>query len=236
MSEKVLILVPTFNESENIAELVRQLFVLGIAKLEVLVIDDQSPDGTADLVQSLIQQYPALMLIRRRGVPGRGFAGRDGFLFALQSGAGFVIEMDADLSHQPRHIPDLLAAMADCDIAVGSRMIERGRDDDRPAWRRWLTLAANRYARGLLGLSIGDTNSGFRCFSRKAIKAIDPASLRSRGPSILHETLFRAVRAGLRVKEVPIEFIDRKKGSSKLNFGRLLTGYFWILRLRFGGK
>jgi dolichol-phosphate mannosyltransferase len=126
--------------------------------------------------------------------------------------------------------------MADCDLAIGSRMAPGGSDFDRPGWRRWITRAANFYARTLLRLPVGDTNSGFRCFRREALAAIDPASLRSRGPSILHETLFRALRAGLRVKEVPIEFVDRKRGSSKLDLGRLLAGYFWILRLAFAKK
>src|SRR6185295_16463020 len=132
-------------------------------------------------------------------------AGRDGYLFALQSGAEFTIEMDADFSHQPKYIPYLLEAMKDCDVAIGSRMVSDGKDLDRPAWRRWITRIANRYARGLLALPVGDTNSGFRCFNRKALKAVDPASLSSAGPSVLHETLFRAVRAGLRIREVPIE-------------------------------
>lgn len=236
MNERVLVLVPTFNERENIEALVTELFRLPLPKLEVLVIDDNSPDKTADLAQELISKFPGLMLIRRKGPAGRGFAGRDGFLFALQSGADFTIEMDADFSHQPKHIPDLLRVMQDCDIAIGSRLVSDGRDRDRPIWRRWITRIANLYARGLLGLPVADTNSGFRCFNRKALKAIEPATLQSRGPSVLHETLFRAVGAGLRIREVPIEFLDRKKGASKLSLARLLVGYFWILRLRFDRK
>jgi dolichol-phosphate mannosyltransferase len=114
-------------------------------------------------------------------------------------------------------------------------MVPRGTDLDRPAWRRWLTRAANVYARLLLGLPVADANSGFRCYRRSALIAVCPESLRSRGPSIVHEVLFRAARAGLRLREVPIEFVDRKQGASKLSFARLLTGYVWILRLRLLG-
>src|SRR5262249_32018503 len=155
-----------------------------------------SPDGTAAAVDRLRFRYPKLSLLRRQGPAGRGLAGRDGFIRALESQANFIVEMDGDLSHQPKHIPALLAAMKDCDMALGSRLAAGGSDSDRPFWRRWLTGAANFYSRSLLGLPVADTNSGFRCFSRAALEKIDPPSLKSKGPSIVHETLFRAISAG----------------------------------------
>lgn len=232
---RIAVVVPTFNERENVAALVEELFGPGLPRLDVIVVDDRSPDGTADVVDALRARHPRLFLLRREGVPGRGLAGRDGFLFALESGADVVVEMDGDFSHQPRHVPELLRALEDADVAVGSRFVSGGSDRDRPLWRRGLTGAANLYARTLLGLPIVDVNSGFRAYRREALTRIDPRTLRSVGPSIVHETLFRAARRGLRVKEVPIEFVDRRRGESKLTLLRLAAGYFWILRLALRG-
>lgn len=235
-SPKVLVVIATYNERENIGALLEEIFRLPIPLIGAVVVDDKSPDGTGEIVRGLIPRHPWLFMIERRRPAGRGLAGRDGFLYALQSGADFVVEMDGDLSHQPKYIPELLKAMEGCDMAVGSRLISGGSDLDRPGWRRWLTYAANFYARTLLGLPVADANSGFRCFSRRALEKIDPATLKSAGPSIVHEVLFRAVRAGLKIREVPVEFVDRKKGQSKLNLSRLAAGYFWILRLKFARK
>jgi dolichol-phosphate mannosyltransferase len=229
-------MIPTYNEADNIAALLRELFALGLPGFEAVVVDDQSPDGTAEIVRGLQASRPGLHLLVRRGARGRGLAGRDGFLFALERGFDSVIEMDGDFSHQPRFVPALVAALADCDLVIGSRMIAGGTDDDRPLARRVLTVLANLYARLLLGLPVSDTNSGFRCFSRRALEAVDPASLSSRGPSIVHEALYRVARARLRVREVPIEFIDRKRGVSKLTLARLAVGYLWIARLRLFGR
>lgn len=233
---RVLAMIPTYNEADNIAALLRELFALGLPGFEAVVVDDHSPDGTADIVRGLQAGRPGLHLIERRGPRGRGLAGRDGFLFGLERGFDAVVEMDGDWSHQPRFVPALVGALADADLVIGSRLVAGGSDDDRPLARRVLTLLANLYARLLLGLPVADTNSGFRCFSRKALGAIDPATLSSTGPSIVHEALYRAARAGLRVREVPIEFVDRKRGVSKLTLARLAVGYLWIARLRLFGR
>ncbi len=232
----VLVMIPTFNERGNIAPLIDAILALGIPGLGVVVVDDESPDGTGELVAELARTRPGLSLLRRPPPAGRGLAGRDGFLYALEHGASFLIEMDGDFSHQPRDIPKLLEAMNACDLAIGSRLAPGGSDRDRPAVRRCLTLLANAYARGLLGLPVSDANSGFRCFSRKALAAVEPATLRSKGPAIIHESLFRAARAGLRLREVPIDFTDRRSGSSKLGLRRLAAGWLTILRLRLTGR
>ncbi|OGS39933.1 MAG: hypothetical protein A2506_11065 [Elusimicrobia bacterium RIFOXYD12_FULL_66_9] len=228
-------MIPTLNERGNIAALVDAVFALEVPGLEILIVDDESPDGTADLVLELARTRPGLNLLRRASPAGRGYAGQDGFLYALEHGASCLIEMDADFSHQPRHIPALLAALDSCDVAIGSRRAPGGSDRERSTLRRWLTLAANTYARVLLGLPASDANSGFRCFSRKALETIEPATLESTGPAIIHETLYRAARAGLRVREVPIDFVDRAKGSSKLGLGQLAAGWLAILKLRLTG-
>jgi dolichol-phosphate mannosyltransferase len=232
---RIAAVVPTYDERENVAALVDELLALPFPRLDVIVVDDRSPDGTADLVAELQASRPRLILLRREGPAGRGLAGRDGFLLALERGAEFVVEMDGDFSHRPQHVPELLRALDGADMAVGSRFVSGGSDWDRPLWRRGLTAAANLYARALLGLPIVDVNSGFRAYRREALERIDPRTLRSAGPSIVHEVLFRAARRGLRVEEVPIEFIDRRRGESKLTFLRLAAGYFWILRLALGG-
>ena len=232
----VLVMIPTLNERGNIAPLIDTILALGTPGLEIIIVDDDSPDGTGELVEELARTRPALSLLRRPPPAGRGLAGRAGFLYALERGASFLIEMDGDFSHHPRDIPKLLEAMNACDLAIGSRLAPGGSDRDRPAFRRCLTLFANAYARCLLGLPVSDANSGFRCFSRKALEAVEPATLKSLGPTIIHETLYRAVRAGLRLREVPIYFTDRKSGGSKLELRGLAAGWLAILRLRLTGR
>ncbi|HAH06063.1 MAG TPA: dolichyl-phosphate beta-D-mannosyltransferase [Elusimicrobia bacterium] len=225
---KALAMLPTFNERGSAAELARRLRALG---LDVVVLDDASPDGTAQEAEGV----EGVKVIRRRGPRGRGLAGREGYLYALEGGADFLVEMDADLSHRAEDVPKLLAAMDRCDVAVGSRRVPGGKDEERGTLRRRLTALSAAYARSVLGLPLEDPNSGFRCFSRRALEAVEPATLRSSGPSIVHEVYWRAARAGLRMKEVPIEFLERKAGRSKLSLGRLAAGWLWVLRLRLDG-
>jgi len=233
MNPRVIVMIPTLNERGNIAALIDEILALETPGLEILIVDDESPDGTAELVAELARTRPGVKLLRRRPPAGRGLAGRDGFLHALERGASFLIEMDGDLSHPPRYIPVLLAAMPECDVAVGSRLIPGGSDLDRPVYRRALTVFGSAYARLFLGLPVVDSNSGYRCYSREALEAISPATLKSRGPAIVHETLYRAARAGLRLREIPIDFVDRRKGRSKLGPLGVLSGWLAILKLRF---
>jgi dolichol-phosphate mannosyltransferase len=227
---KALVMVPTFNERAVIGAMLDALLALPVPGLEVLVVDDESTDGTQDIVRA--KKSERVHLLSRPGPRGRGLAGRAGYQWALDHGFDCLLEMDADFSHQPRYVPALVDAMGRCDFAIGSRFVPGGTDDDRVLARRLLTKVANFYARTLLSLPVMDTNSGFRCLSRKALLAVDPATLKSSGPSILHETLWRAARAGLEISELPIEFVDRKQGRSKLSLLKLVDGYLWILRLR----
>ncbi|MGH0036843.1 MAG: polyprenol monophosphomannose synthase [Myxococcota bacterium] len=229
---KTVVLVPTWNESENVVSLLDAIGELAVPGLEVLVVDDASPDGTADQVRAYAETHPFASVIERRGERGRGHAGREGYLEALARGADRILEMDADLSHDPGSIPALLAACESRDVVLGSRFVSGGLDKDRALWRRALTRAANLYIRVLFGVEVRDANSGFRCFRREALLAIEPEKLASPGPAIVQEVLFRASRAGLRIGEIPVVFTDRVRGSSKLGWPQLWDGYWTALRLR----
>jgi dolichol-phosphate mannosyltransferase len=233
---RIVATLPTFNEAENIEPLTREIRALG---LEVLVADDNSPDGTWKLVEKMAADDPGVHLLLRREKKGRGYAGAEAFVKALELGAARIVEMDADFSHQPRFVPDLLRALdAGADVAVGSRFAPGGKDVDRPWHRQWLTRFSAWYARRVLGLTIRDANSGFRAFTREAMTRIDPATLISAGPSIVHEVFARATARGLRIAECPIEFVERQRGTSELTVGRLLDGFLkvWRVRKREKGK
>ncbi len=229
---KVVVIVPTYDESENVVPLLEAIGSLAIPGLEVLVVDDASPDGTAALVRAFARQHSFADVLERTGPRGRGHAGRDGYLAALDRGADLVIEMDGDLSHDPRYLPQLVAAAESYDVVLGSRFVAGGSDTDRALWRRVLTIAANFYIRVLFGVTVRDANSGYRCFRRAALEAIDPKRLRSPGPAIVQEVLFRAQRCGLRIGEIPVVFADRARGDSKLGWPELWQGYVAVLRLR----
>jgi dolichol-phosphate mannosyltransferase len=164
---------------------------------------------------------------------GRGLAGRDGYLEALRLGADVVLEMDADFSHDPRLLPRFWEEIdRGADVVLGSRFVPGGSDADRGVVRRVITVLANAYIRIVLGMPVGDCNSGFRCFRRATLEAIEPATLTSVGPSIVQEVLFRVHRAGARIVEIPLTFVDRREGDSKLGLGLLFDGYLMILRLK----
>jgi len=227
---KIIATIPTFNEADNIAKLVRGLRELGV---DVLVADDDSPDGTAKIVGEMSRDDPGINLLLRKEKKGRGLAGAEAFSKALEMKAERIVEMDADMSHRPEDLPGLLAALDDgADVAVGSRFVGRGRDDRPSAIRRFLTRFSTAYARRVLGVRVRDCNSGFRAFTRDAMTIIEPGTLVSVGPSIVHEVLMRASRRGLRIVEVPIVFPDRTRGKSELSLGRLLGGFIQVFKIR----
>lgn len=229
-------MVPTYNERANIGELVGLLHQ-NVPEAEILVVDDTSPDGTSEEVRRLCGGDPRLHLLQRdRSVKGRGWAGRDGFVKALEMGADAVVEMDADLSHQPKYIPSLLKPLAagEADVALGSRYIPGGKDMNRPFHRQWTSNFARYYLKFVLGLKAKDPTSGFRAFSREALEKIKVGTLAARDPFTVSEILYRCYRAGLKVREVPIEFIDRTRGQSKLELTTLLKYLGRALLLRLG--
>ena len=228
-----MVTISTYNERENIRELVERILALG-QNIEVVVADDDSPDGTWQLVEEMARSKSSVHLLHRKKNKGRGSAGKDAFHFAFTSGADLIIEMDGDLSHDPRFIPSLIEHSKTFDVVIGSRYIAGGKDRRDSFGRQLVSRVSNWYSRKLLGLAVLDCNSGFRCFRRKVFESIDPLSLKSTGPSIVHELLYKSFKNGYSIGEAPIEFIDRKHDQSKLTFKRLLNGLLMVYKIRRG--
>lgn len=228
-------MVPTYNECDNIGGLINEIMALRVSKHEihVLVVDDNSPDGTGQIVSEIAQREPRVRLLSRKTNRGRGAAGIDGFREALRSGADYVIEMDADFSHHPRYLPDLIAA-ADrgADVVLGSRFVEGGADQDRGLHRQVVTKFAGVYVRTILNLGVHDVSSGYRCFKRHVLEEIGLDSMISTGPSIVLEILFKCALKKVKIVEVPIVFIDRREGMTKLNTKTLVKTMLMVLRFR----
>jgi len=227
-----VIFIPTYNESENLERLIGRIREVA-PEAVVLVVDDRSPDGTGEIADRLAAADPRVRVLHREAPKGRGLAGRDGYLEALRLGAEVVLEMDADFSHDPSLIPRFFREIeGGADMVLGSRFVAGGTDHDRSLVRRVITVLANTYIRIVLGVPVGDCNSGYRAFRRSTLEAIRPATITSVGPSIVQEVLFRVHRTGGKIVEIPLEFVDRKAGDSKLGWRLLLDGYFMILRLK----
>lgn len=230
---KTFVMIPTFNEKENIEKLIEEILNLKIKDLYVVVVDDNSPDGTSEIVEKIVKENRNIGLLLRRRKKGRGYAGKDGFKYCLRRGADYVIEMDADFSHNPKYIPDMLEKIKKADVVIGSRLVEGGKDIGRGVIREIITKLANAYVRIMLNINVKDCNSGFRCFRRKVLEEIDLTKLRAKGPEIVQEILFKVHKKGFKIKEIPIIFRNRTRGKSKLSLLDLAKGYFMILRLRF---
>ncbi|MDQ3856313.1 MAG: polyprenol monophosphomannose synthase [Chloroflexota bacterium] len=213
---RVLVILPCYNERDNIARLVRSIFDLRTG-LDILVIDDNSPDGTGQLAEGLRSTYSELAVIHRPGKLGLGSAYRLGFRYALNDGYGYVITMDADFSHQPKYLPRLRGLADHADLVIGSRYVPQGGATGWPLQRRIVSGFANWLARTVLGLSTHDCTSGFRCYRRSTLELIEPESIVSDGYSFLVEMLHRVEIHHLQVHETPIIFVDRARGRSKIS-------------------
>jgi dolichol-phosphate mannosyltransferase len=230
---RLVIMIPTYDERENIGELVRDILALPMeCDLDVLVVDDDSPDGTAEVVAEIGRREPRVHILVRREARGRGLAGIEGFRRSLDLGADFVIEMDGDGSHQPAYIPALLDGARRADLVLGSRFVAGGRDADRSLVRRSITFLVRRFIRRLFGFSVKDVSSGFRCFRREVLERIGLDGLVSTGPSVVLEILYKTARLGFTMSEVPIVFVDRKKGRTKLTGRTLLKTLLMALRIK----
>ncbi|MBU0628893.1 MAG: polyprenol monophosphomannose synthase [Nanoarchaeota archaeon] len=230
--KKTIVTIPTYNEKENIRILINSILKLKIGGLEILVIDDNSPDKTYKIVENISKKNKKVHLLLRTEKRGRGYAGKAGFIWALNHKADYIIEMDADLSHNPKYIPQFLEKIKRADVVLGSRLTQGGRDARENIGRRAITKLANMYIRLVLGLNIRDCNSGYRCFTRQALTKIQPEKIISRGPQIVQEVLFKARLKNLKIIEIPITFKERQIGNSKLNITQLWKSYIAILKLR----
>ncbi|MCG2676157.1 polyprenol monophosphomannose synthase [bacterium] len=232
---KTVVVIPTYNERENIGPLLDEIVKIQ-ENIEVLVVDDDSPDGTWRIVEDYSKKNPRIHLLRRTSERGRGLAGIAGFKYALENKADYVIEMDGDLSHDPQHIPEFLKKIENCDVVIGSRFAPGGGEAGRGFLRRLITRLAAIYVRALLGFRVTDPTSGYRCYRGKVLEAIDMRSLKAKDPFLLSEMLFRCYKKSFRIKEIPIIFRDRKSGASKIGWKILVTYLFRVLRLRIRGK
>ena len=225
------IMIPTYNEAENIEDLIGQIR-LAAPEADLVVVDDNSPDGTSAIVGKLAGTDEKVHILTRTTERGRGTAGRDGFKWALERGATRVVEMDADFSHHPRYLPVIIAASGKADVVLGSRYVRGGREVGRPAYRQVVTKFAGWFLRLMLGVKVRDPSSGYRCFRREVLEAVRLDDFISTGPSIVSEMLYKARIKGFSMTEVPIVFEDRVRGSSKLDGKTLFRTLGMVMQLR----
>lgn len=230
---KTLIIVPTFNELDNITKLIPDLLSRS-ANPDILIVDDNSPDGTAEFIQQLALRNDRIHLIKREKKMGLGTAYIAGFKFALKNNYDFIFEMDADYSHDPKEIPNFLNAIQENDLVLGSRYSNGVNVVNWPMRRLLLSYFANIYTRIITGLPVKDATGGFKCFRRKVLETINLDRVKSNGYAFQIEMTYKAFKKGFRIKEIPIIFIDRMKGKSKMSkrIVREAITMVWKLRLR----
>src|SRR2546423_2967951 len=231
-TDRTLIVIPTYNERDNVGPLIERL--LGVAsQMDVLLLDDQSTDGTVVEAQRLFAGNPRFSAVTRSGSRSFGRSLLDGYRIALERGYARLIQMDADFSHEPQMVPTLISAAADVDVVIGSRYCEGGAVENWPWHRRWLSRFANEYVAWITRMPIHDSTSGFRCYTRHALETILKGGISAEGYAFQVEATFRAIHAGLRVMEVPITFTDRRAGLSKMSGKVIFESILKPWRLRF---
>jgi dolichol-phosphate mannosyltransferase len=232
MKSRILVIIPTYNERDNVAALCEELLARPEG-LHVLVVDDNSPDGTAAAAREVAARHPGRMeVLCREGKGGRGGAVLAGLAHGLRGDYDFFFEMDADFSHRPEEIPLFLEAAADADVVVGSRYLPASRIVNWPRARRFFSKWANRYARFFLGIPISDYTNGYRCYRRAAAEALDPRAVDATGYVVLSEVAYQLYLRGFRFADVATEFVNRRRGESNLSAGEILSAFAAILRLR----
>lgn len=232
MSERALVITPTYNEKLNVPTLIERVLAMD-ARIEMLFVDDNSPDGTGDLIAGIAASNPRVHLLRRPGKMGLGTAYRDGFHWALARDYELIFEMDADFSHDPDHLPQFLKAAETADFVLGSRYLNgKVTVVNWPISRLLLSYGANIYARIITGMQLWDATGGFKCFHRRVLEAIDLNDVRSNGYAFQIEMSFRAMRKGFKPIEIPIVFADRTEGESKMSGHIVREAIFMVWRLR----
>ena len=231
--ERALVIIPTYNEATNLPQIL-PLVLTQDERIDVLVVDDNSPDGTGRIADEISATEPRVHVMHREGKKGLGTAYRAGFRWALERDYEFVFEMDSDFSHDPAHLPEFLAAAGDADLVLGSRYLDgRVTVVNWPMPRLVLSYSANIYARIVTGLKVCDATGGFKCFRRRVLEAIDLDAVHSNGYAFQIEMSLRASRKGFRLKEIPIVFVDRSEGESKMSGAIIREAVWMVWRLRF---
>ena len=231
-----IVIIPTYNEKENIEKIIRAVLGLGPHAFNILVIDDGSPDGTAAIVKRLMEDEfkNRLFIIERRGKLGLGTAYIAGFKWAIEQKYDYIFEMDADFSHDPKDLPRLYEACATdgADVAIGSRYVSGVNVVNWPMGRVLMSYYASKYVRTVLGVKLHDTTAGFKCYRRQVLEAIDLNAIRFKGYAFQIEMKFTAYKLGFKIKEVPVIFVNRREGTSKMSGGIFGEALFGVMRLR----
>lgn len=230
---RTIVVVPTYNERDNIRQLVEGVLAAG-AGCDVLVVDDNSPDGTGQIVDDIRAKEPRVQVLHRPGRLGLGSAYIDGFQHALREEYDYLLSMDADLSHDPKYLPEFLSSAETSDVVVGSRYMNGVSVVNWPIWRLALSLTANAYARSITGLPLRDCTSGYQCFTAEVLRKIHLEAIRTNGYSFLIELKYRAMKAGFRLGEIPIIFVDRRWGTSKITRREIYASILTVWKLRLG--
>jgi len=230
------IVLPTYNKADNVEDLVAAVRDKLPASARILIVDDNSPDGTGEIADRLAAANENVSVLHRPRKEGLGPAYIAGFRRALAEGAGYVVEMDSDFSHDPAYLPRLLEAGRRADLAIGSRYVEGGGVSEWSALRRAISRGGSAYARLMLGVGVRDLTGGFKCFRREVLEAIDLETIQSRGYAFQMEMTYREIRRGFEVAEVPIVFRDRRAGDSKMDRSIVAEAIWRVPAMRFGGE
>ncbi len=229
---EALVIIPTYNESENIAKIIPDILKFTKGEVDIAVVDDNSPDGTADVVRSFQKENENIILINRLKKEGLGKAYVAGFEFALKNGYEFIFEMDADYSHDPKEIKNFLKKIRDYDLVIGSRYVQGVRVLNWPLRRLFLSVFANLYTKIITGMPIYDATGGFKCFRRKVLESINLKKVKSNGYAFQIEMNFKAFKKGFKITEMPIVFVDRIKGHSKMSRKIVWEAAWMVWKLR----
>lgn len=230
---KTIVIIPTYNEKDNIVKLIKKINGIN-SDVHVLVVDDNSPDGTAELVKQEMKSNEKIHLIERPGKMGLGTAYVDGFRYSLERKFDYIMEMDADFSHNPEEIPNFLNEIENHDLVLGSRYIKGVNVVNWPLRRLLLSYFANTYTRLITGLPVKDSTGGFKCFRAEALRKVNLDNVKSNGYSFQIEMTYRLWKLGASIKEIPIVFIDRTEGISKMNKSIVYEAIFMVWKLKFG--
>ena len=232
---KTLIIIPTYNELENLRPLLQEIFLYA-PDIDVLIVDDNSPDGTGKLADEIHNENPHVHVLHRAGKLGLGTAYIAGFKYAVAHDYDAAFEMDADFSHDPRYLPDFLKAIEHADLVIGSRYVPGGGTPNWSFLRRFISGGGNIFARFMLGIPVHDCTAGFRCYRRQVLESIDLDTIQSQGYAFQVEMAYRVMQQGFKIVETPIVFLDRRIGKSKMSRKIVIEAFIYVLRARFGKK